>query len=130
MVYYDILMEYCIDGVASFSGHSHRQYLIASGIKYGGGGPGRYGHVLYCPSNGWMSERSQGRRSIPFVVHNAGDGSMRNRYYNSSALPPVCLPSVYLTSSHVTRSPRPSPAVFDTGSNEILAVGTAWERGY
>ena len=38
--------------------------------------------------------------------------------------PPVCLPSVYLTSSHVTRS---SPAVFHTGSNEILAVGMAWE---
>ena len=42
----------------------------------------------------------------------------------------MCLPSVYLTSSHVTRSPRPSPAVFHTGSDEILAVGTAWERGY
>ena len=44
--------------------------------------------------------------------------------------PPVCLPSVYLTSSHVTRFPRPSLAVFHTGSDEILAVGTAWERGW
>ena len=26
--------------------------------------------------------------------------------------PPVCLPFVHLTSLHVTRSPRPSPAVF------------------
>ena len=27
--------------------------------------------VLYCPSKGWMSECSQGRQSILFVVHNA-----------------------------------------------------------
>jgi len=27
-------------------------------------------------------------------------------------LPPVCLPSVYLMSLHVTKSPRPSPSVF------------------
>ena len=85
--------------------------------------------VLYCPSNSWISERSQGRRSIPFIVHNAGDGSTQNRYINGWTPPPVCLPSVYLMSSHVTRSPKPSPAVFHTGSNEILAVGTAWERG-
>ena len=32
--------------------------------------------------------------------------------------------------SHVTRFPRPSPAVFYTESDEILEVGTAWERGY
>ena len=84
--------------------------------------------VLYCPSNGWISEHSQGRRSIPFIVHNAGDGSTRNRYFIGWAPPPVCLPSVYLTSLHVTRSPRPSPTAFHTGSDEILAVGTAWER--
>ena len=29
--------------------------------------------VLYCPSNGRISERSQGRRSILFIVHNTGD---------------------------------------------------------
>ena len=40
------------------------------------------------------------------------------------APPPVCLPSVYLTSSHVTRSPSPSPAVFHTGSYECCR----WER--
>ena len=39
--------------------------------------------VLYCPSKGWMLERLQGTRSILFVVNNAGDGLMRNRYYNS-----------------------------------------------
>ena len=31
-------------------------------------------------------------------------------------------------SSHVTRFPRPSPAVFHTRSDQMLAVGTAWER--
>ena len=36
---------------------------------------------------------------------------------------------VYLMALHVTRSPRPSPAVFTTASDQILAVGMAWERG-
>ena len=45
-----------------------------------------------------------------------------NRYYNGLAPPSVCLPCVYLMSSHVTRSPGPSPTVFHTGSDEILAV--------
>ena len=49
---------------------------------------------------------------------------------NGWAPPPVCLPCVYLMAPHVTRSPRPSPAVFHTGSDQILAVVTAWERGY
>ena len=40
--------------------------------------------VLYCLSNGWISERSQGRQSTLFIVHNAGDGSMRNRYFNTA----------------------------------------------
>ena len=52
--------------------------------RRGGGGGGGGGvpneesrcPVLDCPSKGWMSERSQGRRSILFVVHNTGDRSM------------------------------------------------------
>ena len=43
---------------------------------------------------------------------------------NGWAPPPLCLPSVYLMSAHVTRYPRPSPAVF-----EILVMGTAWVLG-
>ena len=39
--------------------------------------------VLYCLSNVWISERSQGRQSTLFVVHNAGDGSTQNRYFNT-----------------------------------------------
>ena len=43
--------------------------------------------------------------------------------------PLVYLSSVYLVSSHVTRSPRSSPSVLHTASNELLEVGMAWERG-
>ena len=44
--------------------------------------------------------------------------------------PCVYIPSVYLMAPHVTRSPRPSPTVFHTGSDQVLVVGTAWEQGY
>ena len=37
----------------------------------------------------------------------------------SLVLSAMCLPSVYQTSSHITRSP----------SNQIPVVGMAWERG-
>ena len=40
------------------------------------------------------------------------DGSTQNRNYYGQAPPPMCLPSVHLTSPHVTKSPRPSPSVF------------------
>ena len=66
--------------------------------------------------------------TIPFVVHNTGAGSIRNRSYNGWEPPPVCLPSVHLPSSHVTRYPRPSPAVFvywkrsNTGSGNGLGT--------
>ena len=42
--------------------------------------------------------------------------------------PSVCLPCVYLMAPHVTRSPRPSTAVFHTGSDKILVVGTLGTR--
>ena len=41
--------------------------------------------------------------------------------YDDRALPPVCLASVYLLSSHVTRSPGPTPSVV---SNQKLQLGT------
>ena len=52
--------------------------------------------VLYCPSKGWMSEHSAFGRTVQDST-------------TSWAPPPVCLPSAYLTSSHMTRYPRPSP---------------------
>jgi len=36
----------------------------------------------------------------------------------------MCLPSIYLMSPHVTKSPRPSPLYLHTESNQILEVGT------
>ena len=39
------------------------------------------------------------------------------------ALPPVHLPSVYLMSSHVTKSPRPPPLYLHTASDQILKDG-------
>ena len=37
-------------------------------------------------------------------------------------------PSVYLTSLHMTKSPRPSPSIFlHTASNQNLEAGKAWE---
>ena len=38
------------------------------------------------------------------------------------APPPMCLLPVYLTSPHVTRSPRPSPLYLYTASNQILGL--------
>ena len=45
---------------------------------------------------------------------------------------PVCLPSVYLMSLHVTKSSRPSSSVFACILQAIKhwEVRTAWERGY
>ena len=50
--------------------------------------------------------------SMPFFVHNTSDVSTQNRSYFWQEPPPMCLPSVYLMSSHVTKSPRRSPSVF------------------
>ena len=61
--------------------------------------------------------------SIPSFVRSARDGLTQNGNFYCRAPPPVCLPSVYLMQLHVTRSPR-------TVSDQILEVGTAWERGY
>jgi len=64
--------------------------------------------------------------SIPFVVCNTKDWSIQNRNcYDQTQL---CLLSVYLTSLHVTRSPRPPPSVLPYCQR--LEVGTAWELGY
>ena len=82
-------------------------------------------------------------RSVPGVVNNKRyclanaltsslwtDSTRQDIKIHRWAPPSVCLPCVYLMVPHVTRSPRPSPAAFHTGSDEMLTVGTAWERGY
>ena len=128
----------------------HRQYFIASSMKYGRGRPGRSGHMRCHQADTWLTHRGWcPMKNLDVLcctvrpkagcqsVHKADD-RYRSLFtapgtdqceYNGWAPPPVCLPSVYLTSSHVARSPRPSPAVFHTGSDQILVVGTAWERG-
>ena len=45
---------------------------------------------------------------------------------NDQAPPPSRLPDV----THMTLSPRPSPSVLHTASNQKLEAGTAWERGH
>jgi len=52
----------------------------------------------------------------------------QNRNYYGRALPrSMCLPSVYLMSSHMTISLRPFPLYLYTANNQILEVGMAWE---
>ena len=86
--------------------------------------------VLYCPSKGWITERLQGRQSIPFIVTTLGTGQREAGIYKQMGTAPrmstICL-------FDIIRSPRPPPAVFHTGNKatahtEILAVGKAWER--
>jgi len=49
--------------------------------------------------------------TLAFIIHNIRDFSKRNGNYYGEALLLMCLPSDYLMSSHMTRSPRPSPSV-------------------
>ena len=78
---------------------------------------------LSCLVQSGMSKHSQGKKSIPFIVHNTGNGSTRNRYYERLGTTPhvstICLSrSTGLHISQVTRSPRLSSAVFHTGGDE------------
>ena len=50
--------------------------------------------------------------SIPFIVDNSRDVSTQKGNYCYQAMPPVCLPFVYLMPPHVTRSPWSSTSVF------------------
>ena len=77
----------------------------------GGGGGGTQQRILtsflVLSVQGLMSENALDRRSIPFMVHNAGTGRIDTKVNIT------VLPSVYMTSLHATRSPRPSPPVFE-----------------
>ena len=70
-----------------------------------------------------MSELSRGRRSILFVVHNTGDGLTETGIIVGHHPPCVYLPDV-IPRDHNSQA---SPAVFHTGSDQMMAVGTAWE---
>ena len=92
--------------VASFPGLSHCQYFIASSVKYGRGRPGRCSHVQ-CHQ---VDTCAKNLDVLSCTVRpKAGCQSVcKQTIYNVHCSPPrMCLPSVYLTSSHVTRSPGP-----------------------
>ena len=107
--------------LVSFPGHFHLQSLVAWDLVTCGGNitytAGRHVGVFLDEKSQSLScnvhPRARGQNvhkatSIPFVVHDARDGSARSRNDYSWAL----LPCVYRMSLQVTRSPRPSPSIF------------------
>jgi len=76
----------------------------------------------------WLEANSVHKTaSGPFVVRNIK--GLVNGKQKLLWSDPVCLPSVYLMSSHMTRSPRTSPYLH-TASDQRLEAGMAWEQGY
>ena len=124
--------------VASFPGRSHRQDFIASttagkaweiwshampsGKHTEGGAQRRSSMSCVVLSVQWLDIRVFARLTIHTVRCSQCRG--RTNALNGWAPPPMCLPSLYLTSSHVTRSHRPSPAVFILQAMEYWW----WER--
>ena len=76
---------------------------------------------LYCPSNGWMSERVQGRQSIPFVVHDAGTDRCETGIITGPRVSTICLPDV-IAHDQISHALIPPPYLH-TASDQILAVG-------
>ena len=72
---------------------------------------------LCCLSKSWLSEHLHGRRPLLFTIRITKDRLTWNRYYDP--------PCVYLMSSHMTKSPRPSPAIFASckRSNDVCGSG-------
>jgi len=96
----------------------------------GGGAQGRIlqpFHVLSVSSAGGQSISKVHVGTIPFVVHNASDGS---RELLRSGPSPHCLPSVHLTSLHMTKSPRPYVFAYckqsNTGGGNGLGTRLRW----
>ena len=101
--------------------------------------PGKEIHVLYLDGR-HMGGGTQGRISMLFfqyfvcrlvtimVTRQCQDSSYFGRL---TALPPICLPSVYLTLSHVWLylPGLPSPLLHNA-SDPKLELGKAWEQGY
>ena len=115
---------------------SGRQTVYTRGWGWGLGGGGRMENLkaLSCI----ISPRAEGQSvslsvSIPFAIHSTRDRSTRNGNYYCPAPFHVCLPSVYLMSPHMTKSPRPSPSVFayckrsNTGGGNGLGMRLTFE---
>ena len=120
--------------VASFPGRSRLQTLIACSIQIRRGRIGRSSHVWWLQVDrqsthrGWcLTKGSQNRcnvrhsvgtesickaASIQFGFATPVDCLTQVGVTTVRHSPLVCLPSDYLMSSHMTRSPRPSSSVF------------------
>ena len=65
---------------------------------------------------------------VLLIVQDVGDRSMQNVNYYSWTLLPMCLPSVFLTSPHGTKTPSPPPLsicilqVIETGGGNGLGM--------
>ena len=84
--------------------------------------------VLSCtvrPKAGCQSVRKENDQYSSLFT-TPGTDRQETGIINGWAPPSVYLPCVYLMAPHVTRYPRPSLAVFQTG---IVVVGMAWEQG-
>ena len=97
--------------VALFPSHSHT----------GGGARQRISSCTISPRAG--SQNANKAASILLTVQGARDGSTRNRNYYCQAQPPVC-------NRMWPDLPGLRPPYSRTASDQILEVGTAWERGY
>ena len=74
-----------------------------------------------------MSEHSRGRRSIPFIVHNAGDGLTEtgniivgHQCHTTPRVSTLCEPDA-IACDHNSQA---FPAAFHTGSDQMMLVGT------
>jgi len=123
-------------GLASFSGFDCLQYMQIQ--------RGKAWEIWSCVMTS-DRQRADGQGVVPnkilkSICPRAGCQSVRQYHssftmpetYYSWTLPPVYLPSVYLTSPHVTKSPRPSPSVFTyckpskTGGGNSLGTRLHW----
>ena len=87
----------------------------------GGGARQRISSCTISPRAG--SQNANKAASILLTVQGARDGSTRNRNYYCQAQPPVC-------NRMWPDLPGLRPPYSRTASDQILEVGTAWERGY
>ena len=132
--------SYCTANcLTSFPGRSHNQYLIACSMQIRRGKTSKIWsragrHIV----NTWGAVITPVLHlSIPGVVKKRmvlviclANALTSSLWTDSTkdieiicwALPPVCLPSVYLMAVHLTRSPRPSPQYLHAASDQILAV--------
>ena len=88
----------------------------------------RINSCLHWPVSGVMNDEQYWCCLVNVLACSLWTDNTRKGFEIRIAL--MCLPFVYLTPPHVTKSPRPSPLYLHTASDQILEAGTAWEQGY